>query len=447
LALVTACAFGPYLSETIGVRTEQPVFLLFAFIFLPIVFRSSISWRTAGALFCFATVLLTGIIAWVFPVDLSSASFTTGSALAGFVNNLMPIAGILIATAWIALGYTREKIFRTVATVLVWAMSANSLVAVVQVPLNLSGILSHFWAATGSGNSTNTVAFLALANGRNTGIFNQPAQAGFLYGLAILFAVYLWGDRNKSHPKLFTFVVLLLALGGFLTVSKIFIVVALPLVFLLLLSQAHGRGKRILYLIGGLGAAAFVISITGWSFPGRKQIILDLSSPQHGGIVGLLSAGRLGSGGSLLVIFHAIATRSPIVGFGLAGISAAVDSDWIGVGVTAGLIGILSYVFLYVLLIRGFRRIRSDDATAGVMLCFLVLTFCGSFGFPIYTGNRISGILWILLTVCFLSDGPWTGQPSVENRIGSNQSNVIRFRSNIRSSNRSGKAQASERCP
>jgi hypothetical protein len=332
-----------------------------------------------------------------------------GSLTAGIVNNLMPIASIIITTGWITRGFRRAFIFRTVGVVLVTAMCINSVISMVQIRVNLTPLLQHFWDATSGATTSNTVALLAVGNGRYTGIFNQPAQAGILYGLALLMAVHLWSGSSHRRRGASVIPALLIIAGGFLTVSKVFILVAFPLFLLVAFPKAEARTRQVIKMLGWITALVIVVSLIGASnvFPGFKQLQYDIGLTGQGGFITRFSGGRVGLGGSLIQLFKIIMRVSPIYGVGLRGMSGAVDSSWTSVALTAGLIGVIFLITLSTSLIWGYFRGRVKDQTGGVGISMLILTIISSIGFPIFTGNRISSILWVLLTCLFLSNEPW----------------------------------------
>lgn len=414
IASLTLCAFGPYLSESIGVRTEQPAFLLVAFLMLPILLDIRIPRRALCVATCLGGVLVVGVIAAALPAHITLPNVHSGSLLAGLVNNLMPVAGVVIALVWLRQGYTRETIFRTVATVVVWVMSLNTLVALAQSRTDLTGILHHFWQATPVVNLSNSVALRSITNGRYTGIFDQPAQAGILYGLAILFAVYLYAGRSRNRLLLFVVLASLVTVGGFLTVSKVFILGGFPLALMLLLGRWPGRKARLVVVVL-LGIVVIVTGVVA-HFSGSGQLAQLFHPPASGGYIGLFTGGRLSSGrGSLLRGFAVVASVSPVLGFGLAGTTAPVDSAWLSVAVTAGVVGVILYVLASAMLVAGYVRTRAELRVKGVALAVLLLVLGSTVGFPIYTGNRISGLLWVVLTVLFLVDQPWNDEADAPN--------------------------------
>ncbi|EMF0159430.1 hypothetical protein OPR95_001757, partial [Enterococcus hirae] len=95
---------------------------------------------------------------------------------------------------------------------------------------DLSVINIYFW---GDGDS---VAARALTNGRYSGIFNQPVESGTIYSIGIFCWYYL--SRRKNNIKSFDMITLiLLIVGGTMSVSKIFLFIGLPIFALLMLQS------------------------------------------------------------------------------------------------------------------------------------------------------------------------------------------------------------------
>jgi hypothetical protein len=415
VVVVALAAFGPYLSERVGIRTEQVALFAAVVIALPALLSvTRYSASMVGVLSCLIGVFAIGAVASFLRAPINDPNIVRGSVLAGLDNNLIPIAAVLLTAHWLSTGRAREQIFRAVAQVVVSMMLVNTLVALVSIRVNLTGILSHFYQATSSITYTNSVAIRAAVQGRYTGLFDQPAQAGIMYSLALFFAVYLWGGRRKDKPAMFAVLGSLLLVGGFLTVSKNFIIIGFPLAGLLLVRQSQGRDRRVRYAVGVPVVLTVALYLTGLlaRFPGTRQLEGFLHPSTSGSLTGQLTAGRLGSDSTLSTAFHLITSNAALGGFGFGGLSLPYDDMWVAVGATAGYLGIGLYVAMTLLLVSRCFRLRHKDPTQGLMLCILALVVGAGIGFPILTGNRISTLLWIVLTTLFLSDEPWGAEAS-----------------------------------
>ena len=100
----------------------------------------------------------------------------------------MPLATMTVTATWMVL-FDRQHLLRIVSWIVVCGMAVNGLVAVLASYVGAARIplLRLFWAAGGGV----TVAELAAGNGRFSGVFNQPAEAGVAYSLAAFCLVFL----------------------------------------------------------------------------------------------------------------------------------------------------------------------------------------------------------------------------------------------------------------
>ncbi|THJ52760.1 hypothetical protein E7Y31_18590 [Candidatus Frankia alpina] len=106
-------------------------------------------------------------------------------------------------------------------------MMINGGLAVLGLAADLSPILAAFWGGEGLGGQS--VAVLATGDGRLSGVFNQPVEAGAAYCLALFAAVHLLSrpERGRDRPVVLALVVLPILVGGVLCVSKIFLLCGL----------------------------------------------------------------------------------------------------------------------------------------------------------------------------------------------------------------------------
>ena len=145
-----------------------------------------------------------------------------------------------------------EVLLKQGATIVVWASALNGVLAVVSARQDLSAFLRHFWFSNVS-LSADGVAGRAAELGRYSGVFNQPAEAGLMYGVGALVAVYCYRHRPGRLALLLAFIVL----GGLICVSKIFIMIGLPLTLWYL-----WRSHRISAKVGLLLATPIIILAT-----------------------------------------------------------------------------------------------------------------------------------------------------------------------------------------
>ncbi len=398
---VIAAAFGPY---TIGsIRTEHVVVYGLGAVFLAL---RSISIRTSKHAMLLAGTwslyLFIGLIGLFFPAA-SSTLFGPGSAAAGVDNLLLPIATMLLI--WTsATPATAPRLFELTCRLVAWGMAANGVLAIVMTRLDLTPWLRRFWAAPGEAD---TVSERAATIGRFSGVFNQPAEVGFAYGIAGLAACYVWRDR----PARLYVILVPIVLGGLLSVSKVFILGGLPLI----LWQAW-RARR----GGGKVAATFVATATffGIAQSGYAkqwigvQGLTQLIRPGEQNLVAMYTAGRLGAESSHSVIIAEIMRIDPWFGVGARGLQTSYDNGWVEAFLIAGVIGVACYTVALIGILSLARNERDPDRRR-LLSSIAVVSIGASLGISALTANRASTFLWVLVALAVLVVAAREAPPAV----------------------------------
>jgi len=397
-AVITLAAFGPYLTGSI--RTEQVA------IYGYVVVLAAIGWVRyrpnlygGGVAALWIIMLVISVIGVVAPVA-NTSPYQFGRPLAGIDNLLGPIA--ILAITWALTGSTanNETIVRTVCGITVWAMAANTALEI--------------WAVAGghidlsSWHGPQTLALTSAERlevmGRFCGIFSQPTDAGLLFSIAVVAVVHLYRQR----PWLLVPVMIILAVGGILTVSKTFLFVGLPVGIYQMIKVRGNRKSRavaaIVTLLTG-GALAQTSILPAWS---GEDYLLRLFTMD--GSLELFTAGRYGSESSLSGAVDAVMSIAPFGGVGAQGLAVAYDSGPVEALVMAGLVGVVCYVGITLLIVRAawksapeFRRLATGLG---------LIAAAASAGAPALTANRAGTILWLILGLTALSsrsdrrDGP-----------------------------------------
>lgn len=389
---VACAAFGPYVFGPL--RTEQlAVYGLMAAL-LP--FRL-IHLRTAGGLkllIAWAAVILVALLEVVFPSDFH-AMWDSGQVLAGLDNLVLPLAVMLLVWSTVSREHA-PGLLRTVGRVVVWLAALNGLLAVLQTRTNLSPYLAMFW---GSGeNDGPSTSYNAATLGRFSGIFNHPAEAGVVYGLAGLLAIYLYKTQNR---KLFL-ALTLIVVGGLISVSKVFILGGLPLI-VIYLWRSRTVGGKAGFLVTSLLVAGG-ISQTGWfqSWSGFTYLTRLLVPAQDQGLVEFYTAGRWNEGSTLTSVIDEVMRVSPLWGVGAGGWKVPYDSGWTEVLVVAGIFGAVLHgiVFLGILAIG---RGTLDPARRRLALFVAVFLIGADLGIASLTANRVATIVWLILALLVLA--------------------------------------------
>jgi len=409
VAVIVLASFGPYVVGSL--RTEQMAVYgigLLAMFSLPLVFRT-LSKAWIGVFVTWGLMLAVLIILGIWPIY-NDSGYASSSTFATLDNYTAPMVLMIIVAYWIATGRSRRSLMVTISNLVVWLMVVNALLSIYDVSSGggLRPYLTVFWAPV----NDITVATLALELDRVTGIFNQPAEAGTLYAVALVLALYLFQSQQRSTIWLISISAILLT-GGLLTVSKIFILIGIPVALVYYLWSGK---RRLKVLIASVATVVVATSTSGFGFfPqwGGADYLLRLFTPKEGGsLIQLYSAYRLGENSTLSIVARSVFPNHPIWGLGPRGIKAPYDSSWLELLVIGGSFAIIVFaVILFMLMRRCYHPNNGlPPLERGAAWALLAVSVGATTGFPALTANRTSTVIWLLLTVLLLSDAPWNGK-------------------------------------
>lgn len=381
LAIAT---FGPYVAGSI--RTEQIVVYGLLVLTLPFALPGL---QTRGGLRLLVPWTLYVLVASLslLPGPAPIAPYPAGSLLAGFDNVLLPIAVMLLVWSLVPAERALDAL-RTFAAAIALCAGGNAVLAIVGIVVDLSPVLRPFW--TGDGTS---VADLAAELGRLGGVFNQPVEAGVVYGVGGLCAVYVWRER----PVLLAALLTLITVGGLLSVSKAFILGAMPFMLAYWLWSQRGQRRVITVLAAALALLGVLQSglVERWVGLDYLTRLLDPS----GGIVDFYSAGRFAERSTFSTVVDAALAHSPLVGVGPAGWMVAYDGAVAEALVVAGVLGLLAYGATLAAMLT-LVRAGAEEGRFALLLGIVVVGGC--LGFSPLTANRVATVVWVLLSLLVL---------------------------------------------
>jgi hypothetical protein len=397
LTLMTAAAFGPY-TPFAGARTEQLAVYGCLVLALPLTWiRLRLTSQGTLFLIIWSFYFVVAAIGVVAPV--AGAPWDPGKVLGGADNLLRPIAVFLLASVWMVTTVSRERLLKLACKIVIFAMCSNTILEFIESQIDISQWLSVFWSSIAQDVQSGTVAGRAAQLGRLTGILNQPAEAGTLYGIAMLAALYLWRQR----PWRLTIALALLTAGGILTVSKIFLFGALPIMAWQFFRLTEDRPKRFrLAVLAGLTGSFLTIAILLPNWTG-SSFLIRYTAPSSN-YLAFFSAGRFSPDSSLILIVNTVISISLLTGFGLGGLAVPYDNGWIQALVFAGVLGTIIYTTIFFVLVRAWwmRRQHLTKSEALFAGGLVLLAAGASAGFPALTGNRVATVLWILVSLMLL---------------------------------------------
>lgn len=393
--IIAASAFGPYVAG--GFRTEQIAVYgaLLLLLVTPLWLRLGPPLVGAGVAALLVLEFAVAAVGAAWPPQ-NTTAYQLGASLPGLDNLALPLAVLTIVWILVGSGADRVLMVRRVCQVIVCAMLLNTGLAIAAA-VGSTIDLAQFQGQVGA----STVAYRAEQLGRFSGIFNQPAEAGLMYSIAALAAIYLYHQR----PAVLVGMVALLSVGGLLTVSKVFVLVGLPVVLWQMLrasGRRHRRAAAALTVILAAWAAARAGLTPSWT---GADYLLRLLPGSGQNAVDLYTAGRLGGSSTLTAVVSAVLDASPLTGFGAGGLQVPYDNGWVEAFTLAGAVGALAFTATLGTLAWAWWCRRESDGPAASRLAggIVVVLAAAAVGVPSLTANRCATIVWLLLGLLLLS--------------------------------------------
>lgn len=242
--------------------------------------------------------------------------------------------------------------------------------------------------------------------GRVVGVFNQPLEAGLFYSVALLASIVNFRVAERIGFWSY-FCLLLIVLGGVLTLSKVFLVLGM---LLGVLFAATLRLISVRFCAIAVFFMAMVFLFLEALAPAYFQSLYDLY--EEGGLLFALTAGRIGAPsmntGLYLRLFDDL---NWFFGFGF-GSQLPLDSGYLEYFYQGGVFAFLGYFgFILILLVVYFRM---RGLVQGKLILFMTaLLVFSSLGGPVLSAGR-ANIAFILVlasvlvagSCCFESNSP-----------------------------------------
>jgi 4-amino-4-deoxy-L-arabinose transferase-like glycosyltransferase len=282
-------------------------------------------------------------------------------------------------------------------------LAANTILAIASVFFDTWPLVRLFVreaAATGTSVWEN-----AALNGRYSGVFDQPMEAGVAYSAGLAAWVY-WVARLGRPATRHLILLGALVIGGFLSVSKVFILGGLPLGMLYLVWMFRMKPSTIArYFVAALVFAAVFVPAAiwlmyRWSGQGFFLRLFDADLISSQGLIALYSAGRFGGGPTTVAsLFATTWAEAPLQGFGFGAFSP-LDSAYIQFFYQGGLVALLFYgLALVALAVHAYRHRRVAPEESRLLMVLLVLVLGAGIGAPALTLNRSSVVLWTMIVL------------------------------------------------
>lgn len=404
LVAILLGAFGPYLYKAGGVRTDHLVIYGVALWTLAQVGSGPRTWRLPPTLWV-VIGCLAAATSWTLLVSLLENSAPMMEIIAGAESYFQPVALIVGLTVLVARGpwNARRRMVSRAIAVICLLLAANTVVAVASIFFDTWPLVRLFVRETTATGAS--VWESAALNGRYSGVFDQPMEAGVAYSAGLAAWVY-WVARLGRPATRHLVLLGALVLGGFLSVSKVFILGGLPLCAFYLAWGFRMKPSTILrYFVGAIVFAAVFVPAAAWlmrRWSGQSFFLrlfdADLISSQ--GLVALYSAGRFGSGATTVSgLFSTAWAEARVQGFGFGAFSP-LDSAYVQFFYQGGLVALSLYaVMLGALTVHAYRHRRAAPDESRLLMVLMILVVGAGLGAPALTLNRASVVLWALIVL------------------------------------------------
>ena len=391
--LILLSSFGPYVFPSFGVRSEHIV-IYFCLVFF--LLSNSIRIKKNTNIFILLSVLLLFIITPIVGGVFLDRAISKVLIVSQFENYIQPLSIILLCISILG-SYCYNEIkeyFHFILKVFVILMSVHTVFIIVVQEFQAFEFLRMFTGSrlvTGYAYSTVGVnaAEVAAMGGRYSGVFTQVFEAGYAYSIALISYGYLL--NNNYHLIKYKKVTLsLLLIGGLVTYSKVFLI--LGVFFFILITKKALLWRYLLYIVPIFLITDLLFSIEIFS-KGIVYLERLVFIGENHSIFDIYTSGRFSEDSIIWINMQDVILNSPVFGFGYGSIQTS-DFSLNEVITLGGLIGILTYLLLFLVLIFINAKIK-DRTIQQYYIYILVITILASMSAPVITANRISVVFWI----------------------------------------------------
>ena len=415
LKILIISVFLPSVIFIFPIRLDQLLIFFFGFVTF---FGFFVKWKVPrdGSLFC-GCILVLVIIALlpIFLIEEKSLQMLQDRSLIYVISDverLIRVVIIILISASVLQNQNLtdiNKLKSSCINLFFLLLSINSLlIFYIAVSNNLPDFLLDFYWLTTQESLNETVAGRSYLNSRITGIFLQPMESGFAYGLGFLLLLY----KNK-----FSFIfdlkklilIILIFIGGILSISKVFFigVFFITIITLFIKLQKFIINIITLFILSIISFFIFsFVPLEDWNGLNNYSILFEMIfSFDIELMIDALTAGRFANPESpVMQMIEQVSKFSPYLGFGAGSFAAnevPVDSGYMLFYYQTGFIGFTIFVLLIILLVvnqsvKIINMPNDDNYFIYILLLYIITTSIGS---PVLFLNRSGTILWIFIMI------------------------------------------------
>lgn len=384
--LLVITAFGPYLTSSI--RLEHLILYPTALLALVIAVTGRLA--TPARLPALIITFFSAIIAVSIFNTLLAYPVPFTRIFSQLDNWFQPIAIALIAIIY---GQRLHRAFP-------WILGMLSVNALLQLYQAFTGNVTINAPFVIGDEVRGSVADRAAELGRYGGVFAQPFEGGVAFGVGILLWFYM--TRQGKGGFWMWLALPLILVGGLLTVSKVFILVAIPLFLVYALWERFsvnwittwsGLRRTALAAILIFGGGYALLNV--WDGAGYALRLLAPDDRKGGTLLEFYTAGRLGGETDLNKDLQIAKQEEPVFGYGFRSFET-VDNGYFDAYAQAGIAGLVFIIaVLLVIFMRGWN-VRSEPEGRLLMLLAVFMALA-SVGAPALTTNRGNILLWVVV--------------------------------------------------
>jgi hypothetical protein len=377
-------AFGPYIINDLGIRTDHLViYTLFSYILAKAMLNGSIYLINE-----MKVIIIILIILFLIPfMMLLYNNIYTLKTLASIENYLQPIAVIII----VCYGCKHNNLrINKLIYLFLFLLCLNTAFSVISIFIDTDKAMS-FFLRTGSTEGVIPVGLSVMSQSRYTGIFNQPFTAGLAYSVGLIVIMYLYSCK-KSHFFL-GLLTIIVFIGGIITVSKVFFPLSCFIALYMLFQY-----KAIMNILILLGLFLIVLSVLPLFWDNMYFSRLLVIPNSVNAFLELYTSGRLGISNVNFNYAEIIYNDSFFIGYGYATNTYAPDSAYVDYLSQSGVIGVCLYIALLGYLGFSVFRSRINRNQKILLRGLFYLLILSGVGAPVLTINRVSIIILVLIT-------------------------------------------------
>ncbi len=399
------CSFGFYLTSAPGIRLDQILVYMLTLILIPqFLLKVSEEKFNKWVLSLFFVYLAIVVLVLV------RSSFNVHEDILGTLQEVEALLQTLCVMFLIIIGL-QGKNHGQISELI----SSSLFLCLVMLSLNtflvLGSLFFDLWPLIKilSGQSAipmmeSKVWLRTINAGRPVGVFNMPFESGLAYSLGLLLYVYMAANSHRRPRKFFrAILVALVIVGGWMSGSKVFLFLGIPLSLMYLLVwwifYEKRKGVQLISSIVALVMLLFVFfALTSFQEVGLMSSLFKTDYLQEKPALQVISGGRFGKNTQTKIEMHFLeAWDQRYFGQGIP-LNYAVDNAYLQMFAYGGFTTLFLY-FLWLALpvIFSLQVLKYKPGESLLIIMLVALAVGSGMGAPVLQINRVS-----ILLCCFL---------------------------------------------